>query len=64
MKQIPFGALCAALVALGTAFGFLAIQLRTSGYEPYVQDVALASILMHFTAIMTAVTWARARRSH
>lgn len=64
MKQVPFGALCAALVALGTAFGFLAIQLRTAGYEPYVQDIAFASIMMHFTAIMTAVTWARARRTH
>ncbi|KOU52291.1 SCO3870 family protein [Streptomyces sp. WM6378] len=64
MKQLPFGALCAALVALGTAFGFLAIQLRASGYEPHVQGAALASVLMHFTAIMTAVTWARARQSH
>ncbi|WP_329468637.1 SCO3870 family protein [Streptomyces sp. NBC_01431] len=25
------------------------MQLRTSGYEPYVRDVALASVLMYFT---------------
>lgn len=64
MKQIPFGALCAGLVALGTVFGFLAVQLRTSGYEPYVRDVAFISVMTYFTAAMTAVTWARARRSH
>ncbi|MCC3772909.1 SCO3870 family protein [Streptomyces sp. UNOC14_S4] len=63
MKQVPFGALCAALVALGTAFGFLAIQLRTVGYEQYVEDVAFISIMIYFTAVMTAVTWARARRT-
>ncbi|MFE4874688.1 SCO3870 family protein [Streptomyces sp. NPDC056682] len=36
-------------MALWTAFGFIALQLCTSGYEPYVRDVALASVLMHFT---------------
>lgn len=62
MKKVPFGPLTAAIVALGVALGFLALQLRADGYEQYVGDVANASGLMYFTAAMVVVTWARARR--
>ncbi|WP_431043292.1 SCO3870 family protein [Streptomyces sp. P1-3] len=62
MAQAPFGALAAALAGLGTALGFLAIQLRADGYEQYVGSVINASSLMYFTAIMVAVAWARDSR--
>ncbi|MGW1195433.1 SCO3870 family protein [Streptomyces sp. NPDC002536] len=63
MKQVPFGTLCVGLVALGTAFGFFTFQLRADGYEQYVQYMAFASVMMYFTAAMTALTWYRARRT-
>ncbi|MFG2826921.1 SCO3870 family protein [Streptomyces sp. NPDC048434] len=64
MKKVPFGALTMALAGLATALGFLAIQLRTQGYEPYVRDVTFTATMMYFTAIMTVVTWFRARGTH
>lgn len=64
MKQVPFGTLCTGLVVLGTAFGFLAMQLRADGYESYVQYVAFTSVMVYFTAAMTGVTWFRAHRNH
>ncbi|WP_058041101.1 SCO3870 family protein [Streptomyces roseifaciens] len=62
MKQVPFGALSAGLAVLGTALVSFAFQLRADGYEQYVQDVAYVAGTAYFTAIMTVVTWVRARR--
>ncbi|MCZ1006123.1 hypothetical protein SAMN05428945_6150 [Streptomyces sp. 2224.1] len=63
MKQPPpFASLAAALAALGTVLGFLAVQLRTDGYEQYVESVATASVVMWTTACLTVVTWSRWRQ--
>ncbi|MEU8780692.1 SCO3870 family protein [Streptomyces sp. NPDC048637] len=62
MTQPPFATLSAALAALGTALGFLAVELRADGYEQYVESVATSSVLMWTTASLTVVTWVRYRR--
>lgn len=63
MKQPPpFATLAAALAALGTVLGFLAVQLRTDGYEQYVESVATGSVVMWTTACLTVVTWTRWRQ--
>ncbi|WKX71481.1 SCO3870 family protein [Streptomyces sp. XD-27] len=62
MSQAPFGALVAALAALATALGFLAIELRADGYEQYVGSVNNASVVLYVAAIMVGVAWARDRR--
>ncbi|MFG2226721.1 SCO3870 family protein [Streptomyces sp. NPDC050161] len=62
MRQPPFAALSAAIAALGTVLGFLAMQLRASGYEQYVESVATASVVMWTTACLTVVTWVRYRQ--
>lgn len=65
MKQVPFFVtLSAGLAVLGTALVALAFQLRADGYEQYVQDVSYVAGTAYFTAIMTVVTWVRARRLH
>ncbi|MEV5874211.1 SCO3870 family protein [Streptomyces sp. NPDC052101] len=64
MTKAPFGSLSAAIAALGTALAFLTLQLRANGYEPYVESVATASIVMYVTAALVVVTWARDRRRH
>ncbi|GHE00260.1 SCO3870 family protein [Streptomyces alanosinicus] len=63
MKKVPFGSLSAAIAALGTALAFLTFQLRADGYEPYVESVATASVVMYVTAGLVMLTWARARDS-
>ncbi|MGW1895159.1 SCO3870 family protein [Streptomyces sp. NPDC002004] len=63
MTQPPFASLSTALAGLGTALGFLALQLRAEGYEQYVESVATDSILMWTTACLTVVTWVRYRRT-
>ncbi|MFG2531249.1 SCO3870 family protein [Streptomyces sp. NPDC048516] len=62
MNRPPFASLSAALAALGTVLGFLAVQLRTDGYEQYVESVATASVVMWTTALLTVVTWSRWRQ--
>ncbi|MEV5126586.1 SCO3870 family protein [Streptomyces decoyicus] len=62
MTQPPFATLSTALAALGTALGFLAVELRADGYEQYVESVATASVVMFTTASLTVVTWIRYRR--
>ncbi|MFC9233823.1 SCO3870 family protein [Streptomyces decoyicus] len=62
MTQPPFATLSTALAALGTALGFLAVELRAEGYEQYVESVATASVVMLTTASLTVVTWVRYRR--
>ncbi|MFG2212426.1 SCO3870 family protein [Streptomyces sp. NPDC048638] len=62
MRQPPFASLSTALAALGTALGFLAVQLRTDGYEQYVESVATASVVMLTTAALTVVSWVRYRQ--
>ncbi|GGU88825.1 hypothetical protein GCM10010260_23270 [Streptomyces filipinensis] len=64
MTKAPFASLSAAIAALGTALAFLAVQLRTDGYEPYVESVATASVVMFVTAALVVVTWVRAGRRH
>ncbi|MGN5382392.1 SCO3870 family protein [Streptomyces lasalocidi] len=64
MKKVPFGSLAASIAALGTALGFLALQLRADGYEPYVDSVATASVVMYVTSALIVLTWVRARRPH
>ncbi|MGW2324722.1 SCO3870 family protein [Streptomyces sp. NPDC001700] len=59
MKKTPFVAMSAATTVLGTALGALALQLRDSGYEQYVESVATFSILMYVTAALVMVTWIR-----
>ncbi|MER6025135.1 SCO3870 family protein [Streptomyces sp. NPDC001851] len=59
MNKVPFASLTAAIAALGTALAFLTLQLRAGGYEPYVESVATASIVMYVTAALVAVTWVR-----
>ncbi|MBF6048484.1 hypothetical protein GO001_25295 [Streptomyces sp. NRRL B-1677] len=62
MKQPTFAGLSAALAGLGTALGFLTVQLRAEGYEQYVESVATASVVMWTTACLTVVTWVRYRQ--
>ncbi|MEV4502072.1 SCO3870 family protein [Streptomyces klenkii] len=62
MKQPAFAALSTALAGLGTALGFLTVQLRAEGYEQYVESVATASVVMWTTACLTVVTWVRYRQ--
>ncbi|WP_369390056.1 SCO3870 family protein [Streptomyces sp. CG1] len=64
MAKVPFASLSAAIAALGTALAFLAVQLRGEGYEPYVESVATASVVMYVTAALVVVTWVRAGRRH
>ncbi|OIJ90333.1 SCO3870 family protein [Streptomyces monashensis] len=64
MKKVPFGSLAASIAALGTVLGFLALQLRADGYEPYVDSVATASVVMYVTSALIVGTWVRARRLH
>ncbi|MER5546799.1 SCO3870 family protein [Streptomyces sp. NPDC001118] len=64
MTKVPFISLSAAIAALGTALAFLAVQLRADGYEPYVESVATASVVMYVTAALIVVTWVRASRTH
>ena len=64
MKKVPFGSLSLAIAALGTALGFLTLQLRADGYEPYVESVACASVVMFITAALVVVTWVRDGRRH
>ncbi|WP_256257218.1 SCO3870 family protein [Streptomyces sp. MUSC 14] len=64
MKKDPFGSLAASIAALATALGFLALQLRADGYEPYVDSVATASVVMYVTSALIVLTWVRARRPH
>ncbi|MEU8784153.1 SCO3870 family protein [Streptomyces sp. NPDC048637] len=64
MTQPPFATLSAALAALGTALGALAVQLRADGYEQYVESVATASVVMWTTACLTVVTWVRFRQTN
>ncbi|WP_432141640.1 SCO3870 family protein [Streptomyces sp. bgisy084] len=58
----PFASLSAAIAALGTVLGVLAVQLRADGYEQYVESVATASVVMWTTACLTVVTWVRYRQ--
>ncbi|GAA1892793.1 SCO3870 family protein [Streptantibioticus ferralitis] len=62
MAKVPFGALSAALAALGTALVFLAVELRADGFEPYVGEVVYIAAAVYFTALMVVVTWFRAQR--
>ncbi|MFJ3230742.1 SCO3870 family protein [Streptomyces sp. NPDC086787] len=63
MKQTPlFVTLSAGLAVIGTALVAFALQLQAEGYEQYVQDVGYLAGTAYFTAIMTLVTWVRARR--
>lgn len=64
MAKVPFGSLAAAIAALGTALGFLALQLGAAGYEAYVESVANFSVLMYVTAALIVVTWIRDGRTH
>ncbi|MFC4470888.1 SCO3870 family protein [Streptomyces xiangluensis] len=64
MTKAPFVAMAAATAALGTALGFLALQLRADGYEQYVESVATFSVLMYVTATLVVVTWVRDARPH
>ncbi|MEW2576661.1 SCO3870 family protein [Streptomyces syringium] len=63
MAKPPFGALTGAIAALGTVLGCLAIELRTVGYEQYVESVSTAAVLMYVTASLVVVTWVRDRRA-
>ncbi len=62
MAQPPFAALSTALAALGTALGFLTVQLGADGYGQYVESVATASVVMWTTACLTVVSWVRYRQ--
>ncbi|OLZ71536.1 hypothetical protein AV521_11425 [Streptomyces sp. IMTB 2501] len=64
MAKVPFVSLSAAIAALGTVLAFLAVQLRADGYEPYVESVATASVVMFVTAALVVVTWVRDGRRH
>ncbi|MEU2712354.1 SCO3870 family protein [Streptomyces sp. NPDC007205] len=64
MNKVPFASLTAVIAALGTALAFLTLQLRSHGYEPYVESVATASIVMYVTAALIVVTWVRDGRRH
>ncbi|ANP55752.1 hypothetical protein J2Z21_005591 [Streptomyces griseochromogenes] len=64
MAKVPFASLATAIAALGTALAFLTLQLRADGYEPYVESVATASVVMYVTAALVVVTWVRARQEH
>ncbi|MFF3767271.1 SCO3870 family protein [Streptomyces sp. NPDC001922] len=64
IAQPPFAALCTSLAALGTALVALASQLRTAGYEQYVESVGHAGGMMWVTAGLTAYTWYRHRQQH
>ncbi|MFH8237067.1 SCO3870 family protein [Streptomyces sp. NPDC018321] len=64
MLKAPFVAMSAATAALGTALGALALQLRATGHEPYVESVATFSVLMYITAALVMVTWVRDGRPH
>lgn len=64
MTKAPFVAMAAATAPLGTALGLLAVQLRASGYEQYVDSVATFSVLMYVTAALVGVTWVRDGRPH
>ncbi|MEU8971262.1 SCO3870 family protein [Streptomyces monashensis] len=64
MKKVPFGSLAASIAALGTVLGLLALQLRADGYEPYVDSVATAGVVMYVTSALIVLTWVRARRPH
>ncbi|MCZ9353420.1 SCO3870 family protein [Streptomyces mutabilis] len=64
MTKAPSVAMPAATAALGTALGSLALQLRATGHEQYVDSVATFSILMYITAALVMVTWIRDGRPH
>ncbi|MFC7896388.1 SCO3870 family protein [Streptomyces sp. NPDC057381] len=64
MMRAPFVAMSVATAALGTALGSLALQLRATGHEPYVESVATFSVLMYITAALVMVTWVRDGRPH
>ncbi|MEU6588386.1 SCO3870 family protein [Streptomyces sp. NPDC046881] len=64
MTKAPFVAMSAATAALGTALGSLALQLRSAGYEQYVESVTTFSVLMYITSALVLVTWARDGRPH
>ncbi|MGD6740834.1 SCO3870 family protein [Streptomyces sp. BH106] len=59
MRQAPFMAMAGATAALGTVLAFFALQLRASGYEPYVESVTTFSMLMFATSALVVATWAR-----
>ncbi|MFI1254318.1 SCO3870 family protein [Streptomyces netropsis] len=63
MAKPPFGALTGAIAALGTVLGCLAMELRTVGYEQYVDSVSTAAVLMYVTASLVVATWVRDRRT-
>ncbi|MEU1942338.1 SCO3870 family protein [Streptomyces sp. NPDC059474] len=63
MTKAPFVATAGATAALGTAFGYLALQLRADGNELYVESVANFSVVMYITAALILVTWFRDARS-
>ncbi|MGX8908402.1 SCO3870 family protein [Streptomyces sp. QH1-20] len=63
MAKTPFGALSAALAGLGTALGYLAVELRADGYEQYVESVSTAAVLMYVTASLVVATWVRDRQT-
>ncbi|MEU6392858.1 SCO3870 family protein [Streptomyces sp. NPDC046939] len=62
MHKGPFVAVTAATAALGTVLAALSLQLQAHGYEQYVEDVTLFSVLMYVTAALTVVTWVRDAR--
>ncbi|QTE00152.1 SCO3870 family protein [Streptomyces cyanogenus] len=64
MTKAPFVAVSAATAALGTALGSLALQLRSAGYEQYVESVATFSVVMYVTAALVLVAWVRDGRPH
>lgn len=64
MTKAPFVAMSAATAALGTVLGAFALQLRSAGYEQYVESVATFSVLMYITAALVVVTWVRDGRPH
>jgi hypothetical protein len=64
MTKGPFVAMATATAVLATVLACLAFQLRSSGYEPYVESVATFSVLMYIAAALTTVTWFRDARPH
>ncbi len=63
LAKPPFAALICALAGLGTALGFLAVELRADGYEQYVESVTTAAGVIYIAAALVGVTWFRARRA-
>lgn len=64
MTKGPFVAMSVATVALGTALGSLALELRAQGHEQYVESVSTFSVLMYITAALVVMTWVRDGRPH